>query len=168
MKKNNKKGFIMAETIAVSAVVVTILVIIYAQFSSVYNSFYKTFKYNSVNNLYLARNVKNYVANNLNENLINSLNGDTYYVDLSSCPLAYLNNHSYCKALYEASDIETVIFTHENLDLLKESLNEVNVFKESMNNFIKYINYSGDGYRIIIEFKDNTFATLLLSEVSYE
>ena len=47
MKKNNKKGFILAETIAVSTVVVTSLVIIYTQFISVSDSYNRSFRYNN-------------------------------------------------------------------------------------------------------------------------
>ena len=61
MKKSNKNGFILAETIAISVVIMTSLVIIYTQFRIVSNSYFKTFNYNSVNNLYLTNNVKEFI-----------------------------------------------------------------------------------------------------------
>ena len=49
MKKVNKRGFLLAETIGISVVVITALVIIYTQFINVNNSYYRTYNYNNVN-----------------------------------------------------------------------------------------------------------------------
>lgn len=56
---NNKKGFILAETIAVSTVVLAALIIIYSQFVSINNSYYRSFIYNTVDNLYPTLTVYN-------------------------------------------------------------------------------------------------------------
>ena len=69
MKKNRKRGFILAETLVIATVVMASLVFIYIQFNSVNNGFNRTFKYNSVNNLYLTNEVKKFIINNGTENI---------------------------------------------------------------------------------------------------
>jgi len=57
-----------------------------------------------------------------------------------------------------ASNVKTVLFTNENLVTLKNNTDGLN---QTMIDFINYINYeTTTGYRIIIEFNDNTFASL--------
>ena len=111
MKKNNKKGFVLAETIAVSTVVLTSLVIIYTQFISISNSYSRSFRYNNVNNLYLVNNVKAYIATDGLEKLINSLNENNYsYIDITSCDSQYFTEYIYCESLLKQSNIKTILF----------------------------------------------------------
>ena len=161
MKKNNKKGFVLAETIAVSTVVLTSLVIIYTQFISISNSYSRSFRYNNVNNLYLVNNVKAYIATDGLEKLINSLNENNYsYIDITSCDSQYFTEYIYCESLLKQSNIKTILFTKEDITDLKNNITTTN-FSEKMKEFIKYINNSKESnYRLIVEFNDDTYATL--------
>lgn len=159
MKKNDKKGFVLAETIAVSVVVMTCLVIVYTQFMYLNKSYSRTFTYNSVNNLYLANNIKNFISNDGLNNLTNLL-VDSNYVDITSCPSDYFTEYIYCRTLMDNLGVKQVIFTKANLDDLKINMNGLS---EKMKQFINYINYKNtNNYRIIVEFNDETYATLTI------
>ena len=55
MKKYDKKGFIFAETIVISTIIMASLVIIYSQFVSINNNYNRSFQYNNVNNYKIVR-----------------------------------------------------------------------------------------------------------------
>ena len=81
-----------------------------------------------------------------------------YYIDITSCPNAYFSEAEYCNVLMNASNVKTVLFTNADLTNLKDNTTNLN---QTMLDFINYINYEPvAGYRLIIEFNDNTFATL--------
>ena len=61
MKKLNKKGFMLTETLIVATMLITILLVMYVQFKTVIRSYQQSFKYNTINNLYSLYNVKKYV-----------------------------------------------------------------------------------------------------------
>ena len=108
MKKSNKKGFVLAETIAVSTVVLASLVIIYTQFVSVNNSYNQSFHYNNVNNLYLLENVRSFIINDNSLNkLVSALENNTY-IDITGCPNEYFMEFAYCETLLYYSNREGV------------------------------------------------------------
>lgn len=161
MKKSNKKGFILAETIAISVVIMTSLVIVYTQFMTISKSYARTFTYNSVNNLYLVNNVKEYIKDDGFDKLIKELE-NKLYIDITSCPTSYFINYIYCRSLVENSNIKQIIFTKQNLEELENNLD--GGLSEKMKQFIKSINYDQkNSHRLIVEFNDETYATLILS-----
>ena len=162
MKKNNKKGFILAETIAVSTIVLAALVIIYTQFISINNSYYRSFKYNTVDDLYAVNNLKNYVEADGVENLIQYIDNSEYtYADITACSTDYFVEYMYCETLLKSLNIKTAIFTKEDVQPLQNYLKGNNIFSENMYSFIKSIHSdNSNSYRLIVEFKDDTFATL--------
>lgn len=160
MKKNSKKGFILAETIAVSTVVVTSLVIIYTQFISISDNYNHSFQYNNVNNLYLLDNVRSFISNDNSLNsLISALENNTY-LDITGCSNEYFTEFAYCETLLYYANIKTILFTNEDITNLKNIIDTTN-YSETMKTFIKRINNSTEkNYRLIVEFNDNTYATL--------
>ena len=166
MKKSNKKGFILAETIAVSVVIMTALVIIYTQFMTISKSYARTFTYNSVNNMYLVNNVKEYIKDDGFDKLIEELD-NKLYIDITSCPTSYFINYIYCRSLVENSNIKQIIFTKQNLEELENNLDDG--LSEKMKQFIKSINYDDvNNHRLIVEFNDETYATLVVSNIKEE
>lgn len=161
MKKSNIKGFVLAEVIVVSVVVISALVILYTQFISVNNSYYRSFKYNTVDDLYAVNNVINFIEKDNLNNIIEHLN-DNNYVDLSSCSNDYFIEYNYCKNLLSTLNIKTLIFTYEDVNELKKELKTSNL-SEGMKTFIKTISASKNNkYRVIVEFEDDRYATLKL------
>lgn len=161
MKKSNRKGFILAETIAVSTIVMTSLVILYSQFVSINNSYNRSFSYNNVNNLYLVKNIRDYLSEeNLNKLISSMEESNSLYIDITSCPNEYFTEYIYCETLLNTINVKTILFTKENVNELKDKLKDVDL-TEKMKSFINYINSTTDNnYRLIVEFNDDTYATL--------
>ena len=159
MKKYDKKGFIFAETIVISTIIMASLVIIYSQFVSINNNYNRSFQYNNVNNLYLVQNIRNYISKDGLEELIEKLE-NVEYIDITSCSNEYFTEYIYCETLFKYSDVKTILFTREDLTNLKNIISTSN-YNETFKNFIKYINYTQEGnYRLIVEFNNETYATL--------
>lgn len=158
MKKINNKGFMLAETLIVATFLVTTLLFIYVQFNNITKKYDNSFKYNTVNSLYITKNIINYISTDgvdrLKENVNYSPNG---FIDITNCQTQYFNETNYCTVLMNSSNVKTILFTKENLDGLKETT----VLDQTIMDFINYIDYEAvEGYRVIIEFNDNTFASL--------
>ena len=160
MKKVNKRGFLLAETIGISVVVITALVIIYTQFINVNNSYYRTYNYNNVNKLYLTNQVKQFISNDT-ASIYNSINEENLYVDITDC--SNVIEYMYCENLMSAIDAKKVIVTKNNVKELSNNINNYD-FSETMKKYIKSSKSNEDGYRLIIEFNDNTIAGLKMSE----
>jgi len=159
MKKSDKKGFILAETVAVSTVVMVALVIVYVQFISINNSYYNSFKYNSVDNLYALDNIKNYLQTETLNDLNTKVNAENY-VDITSCSYEFFTEYPYCEKLFETLKVEKVIYAKDDPERIK-SLSQTSDFSEIMKNFIKTINgKKTNKHRLIVEFKNGTCATL--------
>ena len=160
MKKNNKKGFVLAETIAVSVIIMTSLVIVYTQFATLNNSYKTSFQYNNVNNLYLVNNLRNFIKDDGLDKLIQLLDNNEY-VDITSCPSYLFDEYLYCRLLVDNSNMKTILFTNEDISKLKNSIDSTN-YSQTMKNYIKKINNStGNSQRLIVEFEDETYATIL-------
>ena len=168
MKKNNS-GFALAETLIVSTVVAGILIYIFVQFATVKRSYNDSFKYNTVNGLYAIEDIADYIYN-LDRNVINE-----YFVET-------INDNGYLEIKKESNYIDNVdrdygVFINDagiellnNLDvtemyITKENMNDLDTseMSPSIQSFIKRIsNTQGNDYRIIVRFKDDTFATLTI------
>ena len=114
MKKSNRKGFILAETIAVSTIVMTSLVILYSQFVSINNSYNRSFSYNNVNNLYLVKNIRDYLSEeNLNKLISSMEESNSLYIDITSCPNEYCYDNWSTYWLYSWSFIASFCYEYQ-------------------------------------------------------
>lgn len=154
----------MAETIIVSVVIITALIIVYAQFVTLGNSYNKTFKYNNIDNLYAVNNIKKFIESDSLGEIINKL--DTNYLDLTSCSTEFFKEYNYCKTLLEYLNVKRLIFTYEDVTNLKSELKQNNTLSEGMYTFIKTISSNKNNkYRLIVEFNDEQYATLKIGSL---
>ena len=58
MKKLNKKGFMLTETLIVATMLITILLVMYVQFKTVIRSYQQSFKYNTINNSFYNASIE--------------------------------------------------------------------------------------------------------------
>ena len=166
MKKNNK-GFLLAEVITVSVVTIVALVIIYAQFVTVDNSYYKSFKYNNVDKLFLANQLKQFINGDNASELYSDIENISY-ADITNCD-AYFIERTYCRNLINAIDAKQVLVTKLDTSSILDKLKENKIVSSDMYTFISNNKSLENGYRLIIEFNDNTYATLKLgSSVIYK
>ena len=160
MKKNKNKGFVLAEVIAVSAVVIAALIIIYVQFVKIINGYNISFKYNTVEDLYSINNVKNYMFTDGYDDLVTSLNSE--YIDITNCSSTYFMEYQYCEGLLRNLKIKTLLFTKEDTTDIVSSLSTNNPYSEGLKKFISNINSKNEEntYRLIAEFEDGTYSSL--------
>lgn len=162
----NNKGFIIAETMIVASIVAITVITIYGQFSSVYTNYQERAKYENVDSLYKTNDVKemikedslNYFALSLD---YNDKNSNMPYVDISSC--TEFLNPDYCLKYKELVGIDRMLFTYYDVSKLLKFDTYSNNFSSLMLDYIEYLSGNivpKEGYRIIVEFKDDTFASI--------
>ena len=174
MRKSN--GFMLMETLIVSVFVGITLVVLFIQLQNVSNSYDESFHYNTTNAVYNTRNIREYLmTRNLkgfSEDVKQSKDG---YIDITDCKSSrYVLEgeqetpiRAYCKNLYDTLNVKTLLLSIENLENLKQRVATAYVlpFSQKFRDFIQYIKYDGmDGeYRLIVEFKDETFASIKIA-----
>ncbi len=160
MKKNNK-GFMITEALIISTIVLAILVFMYAQFRTINKGFNQTFKYNTVEDIYKTNEIKKFIETDATNNMISLLNSSDYgYLDITECNITTYNDVSFCKYLYEKLQIKSVLLLAE--DVTNVVNGKMNNLETGTQNFLKYIknNYTGNYHRIVVSYKDGTYATL--------
>ena len=159
MIKNNK-GFALTEILILSAVVIGVLTFMYIQFKNINRSYQYSFKYDTVEGMFLANNIVNYINNDNYDILVEKLNTNQEgYLDITSCDLELFQTPLFCEQLIRKSEIKQIIFTNENTSKLKANMQKLdNDFQEYIKK-IKTINTEND-YRIIIKYNDGTFTTM--------
>lgn len=159
MRKNNK-GFVITEVLVLSTVIIGLLIFMYSQFKNINRSYQYSFKYDTVEGLYLANNIINYINEDNYDMLVEQLlQSEKGYIDITTCDINQFNTSSYCQKLFEKSKIEKIIFTEENLKKIKENQND---FDEEFNSYINQLQTldSQNDYRIVIEYQNGTFSTM--------
>lgn len=167
MKKNLKKGFVLAETVGVSMVVIIALTFIYVQFVNIAKSYDVSFKYDNVDKLYAVANIKSYLQTE-SLDTINNLVSSNGFIDISDCPVDSFTNSAYCDLLFDKLDVKTVLIITNDLDKLKNNLisNNSSTYSQQLKNYVDYIKNQNECNRIVVEFNNNTFANLNICEES--
>lgn len=161
MKKYNNRGYMLVETLVATTVIVTTLLLLYVQFVNITNNYEEGFSYNSVNNMYAVSNIQKYILEDGYERLVTGLETNEY-IDITSCPATYFTDRDYCLSLFSGLKVKQVLFTNEMVGNISFNVNDA--FKK----FIKKIVYDdAEEYRILAEFEDATFGTMLLFKDGY-
>ena len=191
--KKREKGFMLVETLIVSTLVSTVIIVLYLQFSNVVKNFNNDFNYNSVNNMYATQNIKKMIMNDNNGIFYTDLkkilddniyNQTSYFLEVSpdcnaSSTLEYSLSNNSCTKLSDLTNfygIERILFTRESVNFRDTEYNLIN--DSGFEKFIKSIkteytdkDYENGNaifnYRIIIKFSNNKsnnqYATLKMS-----
>jgi len=162
MKKLNNKGFMLTETMVVAMFILVTLVVLYSQFTNVYNGYNKSFTYNTTNGLYATSNIRDYIYKDGIDKIVFKLKyNNSPYVDITNCSTDYFIDTSYCSTLLNILDVNQVIFTYSNLSNVKNNMTGLSV---TMMDFINGIEKNSDSldniFRIIVKFNDDTYTTL--------
>lgn len=177
IKMRKKNGFMLVETLIVSVFVGVTLVILFIQLQNISNSYERTFAYNTANNLYNAKNIKKYLAlRNFDKFTADVRSTVRGYIDITSCDNpnyvapgetpAFAK--SYCEMFYKNLRIKKILLTFEDLTDIKHILTknaESDGLSQKLVDFVDYIQYdkNPDKYRLIIEFEDDTYASIQMS-----
>ena len=165
MKKTKNSGFVLLETLIVSALIVSTLVFVYIEFRNVRNSYETSFKHNTIPGIYMAKELAYYLDDTGYFTLISLLENDSF-VDITSPSMVNGDSDIYAEMINDMK-IKNVIFTKDDLTSLKLYLKSNNydktIFDEEFKSYVmksEIINKSK--YRIIVHFENNTFASILL------
>ena len=172
MKKNNNKGFMLLETLVVSAFVITILIYLYVQFVNLKNSYDESFKYDTIQNIYSLKQVDQFINKNYGYGDFKDILVNENYIELykDKCEMEYFsNNNSYCNKLMSNLNMKTLLITNNRLEDIKSQFKTNNPYSRGLYNYIKSIdrNMASKSYLLIAEFKDNTYGYLKLDDVVF-
>jgi len=155
MKKQIHNGFMLVETLIVTTFVSGVLIFLFTQLVTLSNNYDNSYKYNTVEDLYSLRNIKDYLLNNMSSfDIIKSEVDENGYIEITDCSM--LNEPNYCLKLFELEDIEAIFLTENYID--KELFNNYN---DGLKKFVNKIDGEDEKkYRILAEFKNSRYATI--------
>lgn len=159
MKKSLNRGFMLAETLIVTTFVAGVLIYLFIQFSNLSQNYEDAYKYNTVENLYSLRNIRDFIVKDDSAlTTIEGLISDGDMVEITSCQ--YFVEKQYCLKLFELENIKRIFITTNELNK--------DLFSNYNDGFKKFVNkIKGQGthkYRILAEFDDSTYATIRYGE----
>ena len=159
MIKDNK-GFMLLETLIVTAFVSCVLIYLFVQLSNITSRYSESFVYNNVDDIYALDDLANYInsdellATYIEENIL----GD--YIDFSSCNYSYFTDENYCEQLLSNLKISEFIVSKNNLDEIDfESLDSMGLKK-----FIRTLKSTNfEDYRIIAIIDGKRYASIIFN-----
>lgn len=166
MKKNNK-GFMLFETLIVSTFVLGTLIFLFLQFSNVRRNYDISFKYNTIPGLYKAKIIENYLRENGFAGYVSQLTYDSSgYIKIDCATYS----GTLCSKIIDNINAKVILFTGYDITNLQNHLKTVNydktIFDEELKRFILSLptTLSNQKNRLIIEYNDNTFATISIGD----
>lgn len=170
------KGFMLVETLLVSLTIAGILIYMYAQFSTINDTYQKLYNYNTTNGLYHTDVIRQfmlmYTTDTTSSNIYIGTNGliNKKAINITNCNFDSSLNYStrsYCSDLVKEIDAKHIILTWDDFNNNSNKNAIINLLsdkkdKANMEKFLKQIKSTNDGmYRIIIVYKNGEIATLL-------
>ena len=137
MKKDNK-GFVLLETLMVSTFIIVVLIYLYIQFSSIKQSYSKSFKYDTISSLYSLKEVDKFINDKfgyseLKENVDNEENRYIELYNNNKCSLVnFSSDYSYCDKLMENLNIKTLLFISSDTTYLKNKMKTNNPYSNKL------------------------------------
>lgn len=165
MKKNNE-GFLLAESLVVSTFVLTVLILLYIQFSNLITNYKNSYNYNNVESIYDIASVANYLQAN-NYNFSDSLTTNKPYIILyenGSCISSIID--TFCTDLISNMNAKKVIYTYSDISIIKDYVanNNDSKINQNMREFITRVetNTVLNKGRLFAEFENGTYATIAM------
>lgn len=159
MEKICQKGYFLVETIISLTVVATVITILYATITASFiNQNDELTKFNTIEGMYIAKEVDKYFKLNLDD-LEENITDTNKYIDLDD----YINtnnnkNLSSFREFNENLNIKKIYFSNYDMKKLIEDKINVSMKKNLLIENNKDTNRCN--YRYLVIFKDNTYATV--------
>lgn len=167
MKKNNR-GFLLAESLVVSTFVLTILILLYVQFSNLTTNYKNSYNYNNVESIYDLSSVASYLKTN-GFDLSSKLTKSKPYVivyENNSCNMDAGIIDTFCDNLINKMDAKRIIYTSSDINLIQKyvSENDDSNINQSLRDFILRVETTPvqNKGRLFAEFNNGTFATIVI------
>lgn len=168
MKKKDRNGFALTETLIVSVFVLGVLVYMFVQFSALRQGYDNSFTYNPVPGIYGGYQVKNYLmtqekavfGSTISKNVTTNAN---HFEDLTTCSFTSSpNSNAFCRDLFLQLKIKTVLVVEDNLTNFKEYLKTDTIYSETLKQFLNHLegNTNSNDFRIVVEYQDGTCASV--------
>ena len=154
MKKNNQKGFMLVEAFVVSTIVLGVLVFMFIQIRTIVNGFNKSFSYNTIPGIYIANELKKIIK-------IQDYDELKQQVELTGYVLVDEDRTDW-NNMFGINNIKTLIIAKDDINSLKKIKGEK--ISDKVIDYINTITSSDvqNAYRIIVEFNDDTYASIRL------
>ena len=153
----NSKGFMLAEVVITSTVVMTAMIGLYATFTKIYNAYNIRTTYYNIDGVYASKKVADYLITTDNDNNINKLlleNENKNYIKISTDIDDTINALANA---YSVSGVYVVKFTSNAVDELKNTnINET--FKDYLGYLKKYYSFPqvyDDTFLVILEYGED-------------
>ena len=158
MKKINQKGFMLVEAFIVSTIVLAVLVFMFIQIRTIVNGFNKSFSYNTIPGIYIANELGQFITTYDYKDAVDT-NGYVLHNEIFE---DYDKEYNLWNEMLNNANVKNLIVSKGNLDSLKQSTNAL--FSVELINYVNSLNVEEpiDDYRIIVEFNDNTYASVRL------
>lgn len=167
MKKDNR-GFLLAESLVVSTFVLTVLILLYIQFSNLITNYKNSYNYNNVESIYDLASVANYLQIN-NYNLSNQLTDSKPYVvvyEEGTCNTNLGLSDAFCTELINKMDAKKIIYSYSDISVIKDYVSNHNdsEINQNMREFITRVetNTVLNKGRLFAEFENGTYATIAM------
>lgn len=170
MKKNNKKGFMLIETLLVATFVLGVLTYLFIQFSALKRNYDDSFKYNTVPGLYGVKNINQYISK---YNGYSTLTANIDTLGYTEFKCAFISGAT-CKDLLESIKAEKIYLAKDSV--FKNNINtNLNIFSENdeLYRFVKKINFEqkqdvpndeyNRKYHLIVEYNNGTYASMVIT-----
>lgn len=159
--KLNKKGFMLAEVIVVSVILIGTMVGLFTGFNKMYSNYKERNTYDNVEALYGAKSIKDFLIDQqkLNELIKNT----TSFSNITESTNLSLNEieTTLFNSIKGEYDINNIYFSVYNISSID--------YDNTNNNLTSYLTYlkkdtnmtkSSYGYRIVVETNDKNYATI--------
>ena len=170
----NEKGFLLAEALIVSTFVLTILIILFIQFSNLTNNYKNSYSHNNVEALYDLSSVATYLKNNKYD-LSDQLTTEQPFVLVYSngkCNMEAGLVDTFCDEFMSEMGAKTIIYTYSDINPIQYYVNnnQNNYIGQKLREFISKIDAKEvqNKGRLFAEFTNGTFSTLAFETSSYE
>ena len=143
MKKTNKKGFILVETLVVTVFVVTLFMFVYRLTVPAIGEYEQENYYDDIDSIYYSNLYKEMLTRYANVDYIDSYLNEHTYIDVSDCnDTNVYSNVNYCQLVQEniqATDAK-IFLTDYNIKDFKQEVKTNDFFdSEILSNFREYI-----------------------------
>ena len=162
MKKNNK-GFMLAEVVVTSTLLLTIMVSLFFTFNKIYVRYERLTKYKNIDGFYAIDNFLEYIFNTTSNDNINKIlekKGTNKYIYIINNEICQIANTTYCNKLKKTYNITNLLLINEvkddidNLDKTTYNKTFIEYF-DYLKKYYPFDEYAANSYLVVAEYKLN-------------
>lgn len=162
MKKNNK-GFMLAEVVVTSTLLLTIMVSLFFTFNKIYVRYEKLTTYKNIDSFYAIDDFLEYTFNTTNNDNINKIlekKGTNEYIYIIKNEICQITPTTYCDKLKKTYNITNLLLINEVKDdiddLDKTAYNKTFIeYFDYLKKYYPFDEYAANSYLVVAENKLN-------------